>query len=51
MHENPIWEQAIDWHERLRACPDDAVLKAELAAWRGGHPDHERAWSWIFCPL
>jgi transmembrane sensor len=45
MHDNPIWEQAMDWHERLRACPRDAELKAEIARWCAKDPAHERAWA------
>jgi transmembrane sensor len=44
MTDNPIWEQAMDWHERLRACPDDQRLSSEIAQWRAEDPLHERAW-------
>ena len=44
MPENPIWERAMDLHERVRACPSDVEIKAEIARWRAEDPTHERAW-------
>ncbi len=36
---------AIDWVIRIRAAPDDAALRARLAAWLDGSPARHRAYA------
>lgn len=41
--EDPIREEALDWLLKTEAAPDDARLRAELAAWRAQSPAHDQA--------
>jgi transmembrane sensor len=41
---DPTFETAMDWLLRLQQSPEDATLRAEIAAWCEADPAHGRAW-------
>lgn len=49
--QDPIWEEALDWHIRLQSNPDDAQLRSGLDHWMAEEPgraiayrEAERIW-------
>lgn len=40
-----LLEEAMDWLLRLQAAPDDAAVRAAVAAWAAADPAHGQAWT------
>ncbi|WP_273825891.1 MULTISPECIES: FecR family protein [Pseudomonas] len=42
--DDPVWNTALDWLERVQQAPDDTALQAACAAWQAAAPEHAAAW-------
>lgn len=42
--EDPVWNSALDWLERVQQAPQDQALLSACQAWQAEHPAHAKAW-------
>ncbi|QXI25984.1 FecR family protein [Pseudomonas vanderleydeniana] len=42
--DDPVWNTALDWLERVQQAPQDTALQAACAAWQAAAPEHAAAW-------
>ncbi len=45
--ENLLWDEAMEWHRRMLAAPDDAGLAAALSDWRAGDRQRDAVYAQV----